>query len=692
MGCFFMCQRKNNFLILIVILPILLSTVIATSSKHPSPSILKPNKGEKQKQMRAPSRMKKVKIIKKLPTPIRSESKWSRYLRKKALDTKRGRFSPSNGTADEAGPSNVALCEPGALSSDSEDAESDEDYVEHTHEVIPEIPANIVALLQIAENTDVLDFGAPTSACFYCGAFMWASEKSGKIDSDGAAAFSLCCMKGKVDLPLIPTPPPLLLDLITDKEPRAQNFKENIRAYNSMFSFTSMGGKVLTALNDGGGPPQFVLSGQNYHRMGSLIPRQGQPPKFAQLYIYDTQNENSNRVRNLSSNGRGQGLDLSLVEDLKQMIDRHNVLAKIFRQVRERLNSDESTQLSICLFRAQGKDPRTYNMSSMDEVAALIVGDIGESDVGRDVVVKMNDGYLSNIPETHTAFIPLHYPLIFPYGEDGFREDIPISEIFRNMGSYKRWKVSMRQFISFRLQDRNSEYGNIIFAKRLFQQFVVDAYTMIEANRLSYIRFNQKTIRADYLNGVAEAIEKGETDPSSVGKRIILPPSFTGGRRYMFNNCQDAMSICKKFGYPDLFITATCNSQWGEIQRYVRARNLRAEDRPDICVRVFKMKLDNLMSDLRKITIFGPVDAGMYTVEFQKRGLPHAHILQWLKPQYKLITGEDIDKFISAELPDPQLYPKLYKAVSSFMIHDPCGVIDPKCTCMVDFYPVIKLK
>ncbi|XP_057418929.1 uncharacterized protein LOC130713151 [Lotus japonicus] len=74
----------------------------------------------------------------------------------------------------------------------------------------------------------------------------------------------------------------------------------------------------------------------------------------------------------------------------------------------------------------------------------------------------------------------------------------------------------------------------------------------------------------------------------------------------------------------------------------------------------------------------------MYTVEFQKRGLPHAHILLWLKPQYKLITGEDIDKFISAELPDPQIYPKLYKAVSSFMIHGPCGVIDPKCACMVD--------
>lgn len=78
----------------------------------------------------------------------------------------------------------------------------------------------------------------------------------------------------------------------------------------------------------------------------------------------------------------------------------------------------------------------------------------------------------------------------------------------------------------------------------------------------------------------------------------------------MFNNCQDAMAICRKFGYPDLFITATCNSGWPEIQRFVRDKNLKAEDRPDICVRVFKMKLDILICDLRKGKIFGGVDAG----------------------------------------------------------------------------------
>ncbi|XP_057444365.1 uncharacterized protein LOC130736568 [Lotus japonicus] len=74
----------------------------------------------------------------------------------------RGKVSPSNGNADEARSSNVALCELGALTSDSDDAESahgdsNEDYVDYTQEVIPEIPTNILALLQIAENIEFLN-------------------------------------------------------------------------------------------------------------------------------------------------------------------------------------------------------------------------------------------------------------------------------------------------------------------------------------------------------------------------------------------------------------------------------------------------------------------------------------------------------------------------------------------------------
>jgi len=82
----------------------------------------------------------------------------------------------------------------------------------------------------------------------------------------------------------------------------------------------------------------------------------------------------------------------------------------------------------------------------------------------------------------------------------------------------------------------------------------------------------------------------------------------------------------------------------------------------------------------------------MYTVEFQKIGLPHAHILLWLDGECKLKNAADIDKVISAELPNSDLYPKLEKVVSSYMIHGPCGPARYNSPCMKEgryskFYP-----
>ena len=51
--------------------------------------------------------------------------------------------------------------------------------------------------------------------------------------------------------------------------------------------------------------------------------------------------------------------------------------------------------------------------------------------------------------------------------------------------------------------------------------------------------------------------------------------------------------------------------------------------------------------------VFGKVNSHMYVIEFQKRGLPHAHILLILEQQDKIKTIDDIDKIVSAEIPDP---------------------------------------
>ncbi|KAK9068593.1 hypothetical protein SSX86_012708 [Deinandra increscens subsp. villosa] len=144
------------------------------------------------------------------------------------------------------------------------------------------------------------------------------------------------------------------------------------------------------------------------------------------------------------------------------------------------------------------------------------------------------------------------------------------------------------------------------------------------------------------------------------------------------------MAICKWFGYPDLFITITCNPRWPEIERFCKDNKVKPEHRPGILCRMFRMKLDSLMKDIKEKSIFGKVQAVVYTIEFQKRGLPHSHICIFLHPDFKLPTPDHIDRVISAEIPDQNDDPELYKLVREFMIHGPCGAHNMKSPCMVN--------
>src|ERR1044072_8701595 len=99
-------------------------------------------------------------------------------------------------------------------------------------------------------------------------------------------------------------------------------------------------------------------------------------------------------------------MDISIVTDLKGMVDNHNGLAKIFRRVRDYIQDNEGAVLKLRLFRCRGRDPRTYNLPTSDEIAAFVVGDLEDEDFGRDIIVKHMDGSLERLPVTHAAFIP----------------------------------------------------------------------------------------------------------------------------------------------------------------------------------------------------------------------------------------------------------------------------------------------
>nr|CAD1820584.1 unnamed protein product [Ananas comosus var. bracteatus] len=239
-----------------------------------------------------------------------------------------------------------------------------------------------------------------------------------------------------------------------------------------------------------------------------------------------------------SSSRSSDEFDATIVNELKSMLDECNCLAKSFRMARDRFVAEEYQDLKLRLLRKRGTDGRRYNLPTSSEVAALIVGDIEKNTVERDIVVETQTSLLQRIHELHPSYLPMQYPLLFPYGEDGYRDGIQIrgSESF---SSKKRRRVTMREYIAFRIQDRAREAATILSSKRLFQQFVVDAYTMIQSERLSYIRSHQKNLRVELYKGLSEAFLRGETSASSLGKRTILPSSFTGDACYSLGLLDD---------------------------------------------------------------------------------------------------------------------------------------------------------
>ncbi|CAN1725751.1 ATP-dependent DNA helicase pif1 [Linum perenne] len=271
------------------------------------------------------------------------------------------------------------------------------------------------------------------------------------------------------------------------------------------------------------------------------------------------------------------------------MLDAHNILVKTFRFAKERLMDDNMQELKIKLFAQRKTDGREYDLPTGDELAALI-----------------------RITVYHPSLMALQYPLLFPYGEDGWRSDIEVCSRTTDDDSDGKM-LTQCDFYAYRLQTRLGEGHTLLLSGKVFQQYVVNAYALIEAERLEWIRDNQRKLRVNYYNGL-------------MGKHIILSSTHTGSPRYKFENFQDAMAICRWGGYPDLFLTFT----------------------------------------------------------FQKRGLPHVHMLIFLAEEDKLNSASDIDSVIQAEIPDRYSDPKCYEAVIKFMIHGPCGSLNPTSSCTVE--------
>ena len=514
-------------------------------------------------------------------------------------------------------------------------------------------------LFKIGTEVDIAEFHENTNSdfcyvnqtnlfeqqtCDYCHALKWTHETP-----------SFCCNNGKIKLPRIKNPPKEITELMKSK-----HFIGQIRAYNNALALASIGSD--NKFDDG---PCFKVQGKLHHLIGSLTPGSGLP-KFAQLYFVDTSHELENRLSHMDN------LKTDILEALQKCLHEVNPYVKHLKCALEVANNIPDCRLVLTADAKQKPDrahTRNYNLPNGSEVAVLLPGD-HSGDL--DVILHTRGDKIQQIKSVHRSYDALHYVLLLPFGEDGFQPGLPLINV-------KTGHISVMQFYSYHLQVRGKELNMLLMAHRLSQQYITDQYAKIERARLTWINQNQKTIKAEKYKGLLDAFDNG--DITAAGKRIILPPSITYSPRWYTERYQDAMAITRKEGKPDLFITFTCNPLWPEIQQSLNSGET-AFDRPDICARVFNMKAKNLMIDITENEIFGKTVAHVETIEWQKRGLPHIHILLTLHDDDKLRDPNDIDRFVSAEIPDPVENPKLFEVVKRHMIHGPCGKINTMSPCM----------
>jgi hypothetical protein len=412
-----------------------------------------------------------------------------------------------------------------------------------------------------------------------------------------------------------------------------------------------------------------------------------------------------------------------MLRQLQDMLWGANMFVQTFQQVLD-IPYDQAPDFEFVIHQDGTVDRRRYNAPTgvgADQIGALMPGDGPEG--YKDVQARFRGGGLSRIHDCHHAYDGLHFPLLHPRGERGWDPNIPRrpgppgrrrcaavaasaggddnddegdndghdeledhedAEVEgRQGGRGKQKNVTCQEYAVWFMHDRPNSNAHFMKLGRVSQEWLVDKCGTVRAQRLRWVRKNQVKLRAESYRGAQDALRRGDDDPDRIGQDVILPSSHTGSPRYYAQCYQDAMAIVRRFGKPDLFITMTCNPKWKEVVDELE-EGCDANDRVDLIGRVFKMKLDALLDDVIKKGVLGRVIGHVYVIEYQKRGLPHAHLLVILADEDKPRTPADYDAMVCAELPDEATHPSLHSVVTHFMLHGPCGAAHLNAPCMVD--------
>jgi hypothetical protein len=439
--------------------------------------------------------------------------------------------------------------------------------------------------------------GGMIITCPFCSARFFADE-----------AVS-CCAHGNVDLPLWRPPPEPLLSLLAD-----QNFRLKIRGYNCALS---LGSSVFDDLTASSGPATFKMAGRSWH----LLPHSVHPTlpgdhKTAQVYTLPVHEATERRVV-LTSGPRRTPLRCDWLSSLHSMLLSNNILVRSFVQ-----SSCDDRDWNVCIGALESAD--AHAVAANETMVGLLVN--GGCERRSVVIPQHGDGSLVIVSDLDPFYQPLHFVLLFPYGDPQW--GLHLHRMTADSRKRKRDTmppVTIYDYLKFHLQRRSPIFGSNVSIHsfgRLFEEWIVDSFLQCENHKLRWFKQNQGLFRRDKFSAIQRQLFDS-VPPRQIGSPAThLPSSFVRGYRFYRELYADAMTLPAYFGSIDYFLTFTTNPQWPEIT--ANASIADGMNSPDLYCRVFYIKMKALLIDVLQHGILGTVVAYAWSVEFQQRG--------WLSP------------------------------------------------------------
>ena len=284
------------------------------------------------------------------------------------------------------------------------------------------------------------------------------------------------------------------------------------------------------------------------------------------------------------------------------------------------------------------------------------------------------DGKTHEIKSTSNLVEPLCYPLLFPYGETGWSPHLTSQKI--NYMPYLASRILMPENNLY-LKNQNGEQiqcNRFQILSRLMQYYIVESVSRAIDYRLRWLENNKSKILSssiygekqtdvthmndneyNEINDMNDEMIDGERIVNNNSNKTYLAESFTGSPRHLKSLALDAMTIVSEFGESTAFITVTYNPLWPEVKERL-AEMQTVYDRTEIICLIFKARLTALIHNIKHGKYFGgrKTEYFLYVIEYQARGLPHAHIVFRLKnaPTSDEEKIEFINKFFHARYPD----------------------------------------